>query len=381
MGINILHLASCIQYRAFPLKDGISASLQQASIIQREDRAVRKKIRAVFLFIATGILFLNLGLFISAGVKLDLKNAIAAAGGADDVTQGPIGIDVSELTDVEALGYLSPEEVNPWGHLFADETERLLLAEGDTVYVAFDKGHNVKPGDLFTVYKSSRELDHPLSGRDLGYVVSFLGRVVLKREVKSDLYKAKIVESYSPMQVGDTLFPFTSVSPCVQLSNPEWKRLKERDGFKLPVVASKDLKEIMGQFSVVYMNHGLKHGIRRGNFFEIMTKAETDRPKEPALPDQALGYLLVLEARPNTSTGIVITARREFSNGAMLKAIDLNRELRNILIHYGDVDPKNSDIEDNPLQVLKKLERETDPKPDLPEALRLLATMPKCQTQ
>ena len=342
---------------------------------------MRKKDRIVTLLIATGILFFILDLFISAGVQLDLKNAIAATGGADDVTQGPIGIDVSELTDVEALGFLSSEEVSPWGHLFADETERIFLAEGDTVYVAFDKGHNVKPGDLFTVYKSSRELDHPLTGSDLGYVVSFLGRVVLKREVKPALYKAKIVESYSPMRVGDTLFPFTWVSPCVQLSTPEWKRLKECDGVKLPVVAAKDLREIIGQFSVVYMKHGLKHGIRRGNFFEIMTKAETDRPKEPALPDQALGYLLVLEARPNTSTGIVITARREFSSGAMLKAIDLNRKLRNILIHYGDVDPKNSDIEDNPLQVLKRLERETDPKPDLPEALRLLSTMPKCQTQ
>jgi len=112
-----------------------------------------------------------------------------------------------------------------------------------------------------------------------------------------------------------------------------------------------------------------------------MTKPETDRPKEPALPDQALGYLLVLESRPNTSTGIVITAKREFSSGAMLKAIHLNRELRNILIHYGAADPKISDIKDNPLQVLKKLERETDPKPELPEALRLLSTMPKCQRQ
>ena len=342
---------------------------------------MRKKDRIVTLLIATGILFFILAIFISAGVKPDPKNAIAATGGADDVAQGPIGIDVSELTDVEALGFLSPEEVSPWGHLFADETERIFLAEGDTVYVAFDKGHNVKPGDLFTVYKSSDELDHPLTGIDLGYVISFLGRVVLKREVKPDLYKAKIVESYSPMRVGDMLFPFTWVSPCVQLSNPGWKKPKESEGFKLPVVAAKDLKEIMGQFSVVYINHGLKHGIRRGNFFEIITKPETDRPKERALPDQALGYLLVLESRPNTSTGIVITARREFSSGAMLKAIDLNRELKNILIHYGDVDPKISDIQDNPLQVLKRLERKTDPKPDLPEALRLLSTMPKCQIQ
>ncbi len=363
------------------LKTGSSTCIETpVSSIQSEDRAVRKKTRTVILLIVSGIVFLNLGLFINAGAQSDLKNAVAV-GDANDVVKGPIGIDVSDLTDVEALGFLSPEEVSPWGRLFADETERIFLAEGDTVYVAFDKGHNVKPGDLFTVYKSSDELDHPLSGRDLGYVISFLGRVVLKREVKPDLYKAKIVESYSPMRVGDTLFPFTWISPCVQLSNPEWKRLKESEGFKIPVVAAKGLKKIMGQFSVVYMNHGLKHGIRRGNFFEIVAKAEADRPKEPTLPDQALGYLLVLESRPNTSTGIVITARREFSSGAMLKAIDFNKELRDVIIHYGEPVPKGSDTEDNPLKVLKRLESKTDPKPDLPEALRLLSTMPKCQTQ
>jgi len=348
--------------------------------IYGEDRALRKKTRRVILLIVSGIAFLNFGLLISAGAQSGLKNG-AGTGAADHKAKGPIGIEVSELTDVNALGLLSPEEVIPWGHLFADETERIFLGEGDTVYVAFDKGHNVKPGDLFTIYKSSHELDHPLTGRDLGYVISFLGRVVLKREIKPDLYKGKIVESYSPMRVGDTVLPFIRVSPCVQLSNPEWKRLKECEGFKLPVVAAKDLREIMGQSSVVYMNHGLKHGIRRGNFFEILAKAETDQPREPALPDQALGYLLVLESRLNTSTGIVITARREFSSGVMLKAIDLKKELRNVLIHYGDVDPKSSEIESNPLLVLDRLDKETDPKPELPEALRLLATMSRCRTE
>ncbi len=191
---------------------------------------MRKKIRTVILLIASGIVFLNLGVFISAGAQLDLKNAVAI-GGADDAAKGPIGIDVSELTVVEALGFLSSEGVSPWGRLFADETERIFLAEGDTVYVAFDKGHNVKPGDLFTVYKSSRELDHPLTGRDLGYVVSFMGRIVLKSEVKPALYKAKIVESYSPIRVGDTLFPFTSVSPCVKLSNPEFIEAAIQEAF------------------------------------------------------------------------------------------------------------------------------------------------------
>ncbi|MBL7171282.1 MAG: hypothetical protein ISS68_00410 [Desulfobacteraceae bacterium] len=340
---------------------------------------MRKKGRFVTLLIFTGILLLSSGLFTGAGAQTGVKAPAAPMSGADDAVQGPTtGIDVSDLTDVQALGFLSVEEVKPWGKLFADETEKLLLAKGDTVYVAFEKGHHIKPGDLFTVYRSSQELDHPLTGSDMGYVISFLGRLVLEKEVKTDLFKAEIVESYEPIRVGDPVLPFAPVSPCVQPSSPQWERLKDIDGAKLPIVATKNLNEIAGQFSVVYMNHGHKHGIRRGNFFEIVSKAESDQPKEPALPDQVLGYLLVLEAKPNTSTGIVITASREFSSGTMLKTIDLTEALKKVLTLYG-VDRKDSDIENNPLQILDRLVKETDAKLDLPDALRLLIKMPQCQ--
>ena len=320
--------------------------------------------------IVINILLLNLGL---------LTIAVAQSGGKGVAApiKGPEGIDVSELTDVDALGFLSPQEVKPWGNIFSDETERIFLAGGDTVYVAFKKGHHIKPGDLFTVFHSSSELEHPLAGSDMGYVVSFLGRLVLKQEVKPDLYKAEIVECYSPMRVGDPVLAFTPLSPCVQISNPEWERFENRKGLKLPVAAAKDLNEIIGQFSVVYMNHGHKHGIRRGNLFEIVSSGQPDQPKEPALPDQVIGHLLVLEARPNTSAGIVVIANREFSRGTMLKAIDLNRELKKVATHYG-LELKNSDMENNPLAVLNRLNRDADAKPDLPESLRLLSKMPKC---
>jgi hypothetical protein len=177
--------------------------------------------------------------------------------------------------------------------------------------------------------------------------------------------------------VGDPVLPFAPVSPCVQLSNPEWGKLKDRKGFKLPVVAAKDLNEIIGQFSVVYINHGHKHGIHRGNLFEIVSPGQPDQPKEPALPDQILGHLIVLKARPDTSAGIVITAKREFSSGTMLKAIDLNKALKKVLTYHG-VKQEGSDILNHPLQVLDRLNKGTGPNPDLPEVFRLLSKMPRC---
>jgi hypothetical protein len=387
--------------------------------------AVRTYNQAIRLLIATGIFLLDLVLL--NGVS---SQSIAHSAGKDPASQNQArtGIDISEFTDVDALGFLSPEAVKPWGHLFSDETERILLARGDTVYVAFEKGHDVKPGDLYTVFKSSSELEHPLTGRDLGYVISFLGRIVLKKEVNPRLFKAEIVECYRPMQVGDPVIPFQPVSPCIQLSSPEPKMPIVSEAFKIPVVAAKDLIEVIGQFSVLYMNHGHKHGVHRGNLFQIVSggapgqpeepslphqvrrgetdqpeepslphqvrREETDQPKEPSLPhqvrrgapdqpedptppDQVLGYVLVLEARPGTSIGLVITTKRELFSGIMLKSIDLKRSLKEVLTYYG-IEYNDAEVENDPLHVLDRLTQKVGSRTDLPEAFLLLSKMPKC---
>lgn len=336
---------------------------------------MRTQGQAIRLLSATGIFLLNLVLF--AGVSAE-SVPVSPANETASQAQGLTGIDVSELTELDALGFLSRETVTPWGHLFSDETERVLLARGDTVYVAFEQGHYVKPGDLFTVFNSSSQLDHPLTGKDLGYVVSFLGRVVLKKEVKPHLFKAEIVECYTPMRVGDPVIRFEPVAPCIRLCNPEWEKSPDPMQLKVPVVAVKDLNEVIGQFSIVYMDHGHKHGIHRGNLFQILARAEHDQPKEPALPDQVQGYLLVLEARPNTSTGLVIAAKRELFSGVMLKAIDIQRSLKDILTHYG-IEHKDADLENDPLQVVEKLTEEAGSRTVLPEVFLLLLKLPKCR--
>jgi len=353
----------------------VKASVWVYADFSNEEKTLKTHNQAIRLLIAAAIFFLNL---VQPGGVLAQSASHSAGKDPASQNQARTGIDVSEFTEVDALGFLSPEEVKPWGHLFSDETERVLLARGDTVYVAFEKGHDVKPGDLYTVFNSSSELEHPLTGKDLGYVISFLGRVVLKKEVNPLLFKAEIVECYRPMQMGDPVIPFQPVSPCIQLSSPEQETPDPSKAFKIPVVAAKDLSQVMGQLSVLYMNHGHKHGVQRGNLFQIVSRGEPDQPEDPALPDQGLGYVLVLEARPSTSTGLVITAKREFYSGTMLKAIDLKQELKKLLTHYG-LKHNDADLENHPLHVLNRLSEAVGSRNDLPEAFLLLSKMPKCR--
>ncbi len=298
--------------------------------------------------------------------------------GADDETRTSKGVDVSEYCHVESLGFLSPEQVKPWGHVTADETERIFLAKHDTIYVTFEKDRKVKPGDAFNLYRESDKLDHPLTGKNVGTVILFLGKIVLEEQVSEGLFKAEILEDYRVMRVGDPLLPYHPVSACIQPSNPDRKRCGDEKECSAAIVASKDQLELMGQYSVVYINQGYKHGFKRGNLFAIVTRMETAIANEADLPDLVLGYLIILESRLETATAVVLNAKKDFPNGTTIKAVDLAKTLERTLANQGYQGVKEIDIQNELLPILMKIGQNIDLKQDLPESLYLLSTMVKC---
>ncbi|MBW1797228.1 MAG: hypothetical protein JRJ21_02225, partial [Deltaproteobacteria bacterium] len=88
------------------------------------------------------------------------------------------------------------------------------------------------------------------------------------------------------------------------------------------IAAVKDLHDLIGQWSVVYLAHGYNHGIRRGNVFEIVKKRMVDASGKPSFSEMVIGYLLILESRQDTATGVVIAAKKEFSVGAFVRSLD-----------------------------------------------------------
>lgn len=302
--------------------------------------------------------------------------------GADDATWTTQGVDVSQYCNVEALGFLSPQGVKPWGRVTADETERIFLAQYDNIYVTFEKDRQVKPGDIFNLYRESDALDHPLTGSDVGTVVLFLGKIVLKEKVGEYSFKAEIIKSYRVMRVGDPLLPYKPVSSCIQPSNPNWKKCGDDKNCSAAIVASKDQFELEGQYSVVYINQGYKHGFERGNLFAVVTRMETPGTSGADLPDLVLGYLIIVESRLETATAVVLNAKKDFPNGTIIKAVNLNHELEITLAAQGkdikETGIKKIDIKNELVPVLIKIRENIDLKQDLPESLYLLSTMVKC---
>ena len=84
------------------------------------------------------------------------------------------------------------------------ERGRLLMAEGDIVYLAFKKRDPIEIGELFTIFRISPVIKHPLTGENLGRKVSILGECKIIG-AHDAMYTAQIIKSYRGIVRGDRL--------------------------------------------------------------------------------------------------------------------------------------------------------------------------------
>ena len=233
----------------------------------------------------------------------------------------PMGIDVSSLANTKALGFLIQDTIEPWGRIFDIKGEKILISKNDTVYVKMYK-KGIKPGDKFTIYTVSNPIKHPLTGEKFGYIHSFKGILEIKK-AKLNYHIAIIDESFRTISKNDLLIPFHPVSSCI-VTIPTLRTLTAH------IVASKDALDLLGQYSVVYIDSGYDMGIRRGNLFEAIEERESipdeEKKERAALPPTILGKILILETTEDTSTAVVFWAAKNFTNGAKIRPLTRHKQ-------------------------------------------------------
>jgi hypothetical protein len=233
------------------------------------------------------------------------------------------GINVESLTNVEALGFLRQNPIEPWGRIFDFKAERVLVGENDIVYVKMYK-EGVQPGDKFTVYNISNPIEHPLSKEECGYIHSFKG-VLKVEEIEEGYHVARIQESYRTIRKDDLLLPYHPVSPCVL-------PLPYQGDLAAHILAAKENLQLHGQYSVVYIDSGFQKDVRRGNIFEVIEERESypEDKQSVALPPAILAHILILATTENTSAGVVFRASKNFSNGAKIRPVLWRTQFRGL---------------------------------------------------
>ena len=249
------------------------------------------------------------------------------------------GIDVGSYINVKNLGFLSRGKVTPIGRIFASDKVNKMLHKGDTAFVLFDDEVDVKPGDEFTAARSSKLIELPESGKNMGYVVSFTGQIIIEGPAAMNpkteepieskpIYQATITENFRSIDIDDIILPYEPVSSCIEPTPVDGE-------FTDIVAAGRDGKNVLGELSVVYFRRGFNQGVREGNLFELVRTERVPYPHMDDtsyasahiiprttvdLPDISIGIILIIDTRPDTSTGLVLSSTEEFYPGAMIRA-------------------------------------------------------------
>ena len=80
-------------------------------------------------------------------------------------SSGPQGIDITGFANVKAIGGLfTSGKIEAWGFIVPTNTNRLMYAEGDTVYIRLAPGRSVHVGDELSIAQAGSWLKHPVTG-------------------------------------------------------------------------------------------------------------------------------------------------------------------------------------------------------------------------
>lgn len=239
------------------------------------------------------------------------------------------------------MGWLDDKNDDNWGEIVGSPADKMLLSEGDDVYLKLRDKKEVALGQQLTIFR-------PLVTRDdaaeKGQLVSIRGTVRIDRiNTETHMAKGHIIESLDVIERGAKLGP---VDRRFDVVPPK----KSDQDIEAKIVAALYPHAFYGQYQVVFIDKGEKEGVqvgmrffglRRGDrwrhtlrgagkFATVRPVIEDDRPakseniedvgKDEQFPDEVYAELRIVRIREHTATAIVTQSQHEIERGAFVTA-------------------------------------------------------------
>jgi hypothetical protein len=187
---------------------------------------------------------------------------------------------------------------SPWG--------RTLFGDNDSVYVTVD--HPVRVGDRFYVIKVSEPVEHPVTGKKVGYVVMIRGIAEITKIYRGETM-AKITKSFGAINTGDRLEPYYEIEPPMTDGH---FRTPDMNGM---VLAANREGILQSKLDVIYIDTGCRDGIEVGDKF--MTLAVGAH----AVPN---GVIQVISCKDHTATAVIEDNSAPITPGNIFAQLEKN---------------------------------------------------------
>src|SRR5581483_3984587 len=203
-------------------------------------------------------------------------------------------------------------EPKPDGEIIGAKDQKMMLGEGDTIYLASFK-KDFTPGKEWLVYKVIKNIYHPGTGRYLGDLVDVTG-VVKITEVNKKVATAEITRSKEPIFRNDQI---ALVETLFDFSSPSKRSLPE--GLTATVVEARDNRLNNAMHDIVYIDRGKKDGVIRGDRFDVIKGGQKvgirADGEDLRFPEREAGSIVVLSSQDHTATAQIVRSSETISRG------------------------------------------------------------------
>jgi len=201
--------------------------------------------------------------------------------------------------------FVTRRELEESGEIVGAFEDKLMLSTTDQTYARFKGGVEVKKGEAYVIYRTEREIVHPVTKEVFGYqtVVVGAGRVTA---VEEKAVKLTITQTFEPIERGAYLGPWADKFVRQVSRRPNATSL---NGTLLG--ASQEILTMIGEHHVVFIDKGKDDGVQEGNVFKVVRAGDPFKgPMAHAvwndrLPKEDVGDLLVIDVKDHGSTALV----------------------------------------------------------------------------
>ncbi len=208
---------------------------------------------------------------------------------------------------------LAKEQVKDAPYVVTGRDQRLILATGDDIYVRRLPGSAVMESS-YRFYRVGQELKDPDDGDVLGYDGTYTGLARYTRA--GDPATMRMTASARETQPGDIALP-----DVIEV-NMDFIPRAPAGTVEGRVISVADQRIVGGQYVVVVINRGTRHGLEPGNVLSIWQQAAVVRDDTPypvsrkvQLPENRIGQFMVFKSWDRLSYGLVLDSEREIAVG------------------------------------------------------------------
>ena len=218
---------------------------------------------------------------------------------------------------IHSVGFVKKRPVAYSGAIFKAKENREMISKRDQVYIREKGEESLIIGRHYTTYRILKTIKEPHTHIEMGFQ-HFLTGVVEITEKHPRFAVGRVIRSFRDIALNDFLMPYLSRAEKIPVT-------ESVEGLEGKIIGAEDEAEIMGTYTIVFIDKGEQDGVTPGQeyniFYQEKALLDPQRSEEKIkLPPVDFGRMIVLHVEHAVSTALITQADKAIHIGARFRS-------------------------------------------------------------